>query len=332
MVRVAHSIFNAEDLLSTVKDVFNTPSLETCVFYRSFINDTYQLAAAGRIYYLRVYQAGWRTKPEAEAEMNVIEAVYEAGGAVARPVALRDGGFVFDIDAPEASRLAVLFHEARGTELSYGGPNGPDNARRYGRAVGHLHRTTADLGPPSGRRPLDIEAMLEAPRLTVAARLPDQERNYFAELCGRLRERITGARDLKLGFCHGDLNSSNVHFHGDQPTIIDFDCCGWGWLSNDIAAFARGVTLGRLPGAEASALIKSFLQGYQDEKSIAAADMEALPVFLLIQRIWVASLHLNGHHRWGTGLFGPRYAMRLIHWLRSWEIELGHQPNWLESD
>jgi Ser/Thr protein kinase RdoA (MazF antagonist) len=330
VVRIAHSIFDAEDLLSTVKDLFDTPSLETCVFYRSFINDTYQFTADGRFYYLRVYQAGWRTRSEAEAEMNAIEAVYKAGGPVARPVALRYGGFVFDLDAPEAARPAVLFHEACGTELTYDGPNGPDNARRYGRAVGRFHRATSDLGPPKGRRPLDIEAMLEEPRLTVASRLPDQEGKYFAQLCSRLRQRVM-AGDLTLGFCHGDLNSSNMHFDDDQPTIIDFDCCGWGWLSNDIAAFARGVTLNRLPGAEASALIKSFLQGYREQRSIAAADIEALPPFLLIQRIWMASLHLDGHHRWGNSHFGPRYAMRLIDWLRSWEFELGHQPDWLES-
>jgi Ser/Thr protein kinase RdoA (MazF antagonist) len=329
MVRVAHSILNAEDLLDTVKDLFDTPSLETCAFYRSFVNDTYQFTARGLTYYLRVYQAGWRTKPEAEAEMNAIETVYTVGGAVARPVALRNGGFVFDIDTPEASRPAVLFYEACGTELAYGGATGPDNARRYGRVVGQFHRVTCYLEPPTGRRSLDIEAMLDAPAATVVLRLPDQENEYFGELCDRLRERIVGARNLKLGFCHGDLNSSNVHFDGDQATIIDFDCCGWGWLSNDIAAFARGVTLSRLPGAEASALIRSFLQGYQEQKSIAPADMEVLPAFLLTQRIWMASLHLNGHHRWGAAHFGPRYALRLIDWLRSWEGELDHEPDWL---
>jgi Ser/Thr protein kinase RdoA (MazF antagonist) len=181
-----------------------------------------------------------------------------------------------------------------------------------------------------GRRPLDIEAILDEPRLTIASRLPDQEGEYFAQLCERLRQRVIAAGDLTLGFCHGDLNSSNVHFDGDEPTIIDFDCCGWGWLANDIAAFARGVTLNRLPGAGASALIKSFLDGYQEEKRISAPDIAALPLFLLIQRIWMASLHLDGHHRWGYSLFGPRYAMRLIDWLRSWEIEVGCQPDWLE--
>jgi Ser/Thr protein kinase RdoA (MazF antagonist) len=121
MVRIAHSIFDTEDLLNKVKDLFDIPSLDACVFYRSFINDTYQCTADGRCHYLRVYQAGWRTRSEAEAEITAVEAVYKAGGPVARPVGLRDGGFVFDLDAPEASRPAVLFHEACGTELVYGG-------------------------------------------------------------------------------------------------------------------------------------------------------------------------------------------------------------------
>jgi Ser/Thr protein kinase RdoA (MazF antagonist) len=102
-------------------------------------------------------------------------------------------------------------------------------------------------------------------------------------------------------------------------------------LSNDIAAFVRGVTLNRLPGVEASTLIRSFLKGYQQERSIATADLQALPAFLLIQRMWMASLHLNGHHRWGNIHFGSHYAIRLINWLRSWEIELDGEPDWLGS-
>jgi Ser/Thr protein kinase RdoA (MazF antagonist) len=331
VIRAAHSIFNTEALLVAVNSLFDSIQFDECLFYRSFINDTYRLACAGRPYYLRVSQADWRSKPQIEAELKVIESVARAGVSVARAVPTRVGGCVFDLAAPEALRYAVLFHEAPGAELGYGGPDGPQNARRYGEAVGRFHRATASSQAPVDRPALDAVSMLDTPERIISSRLPASERSYFAQLCDRLRNRIFQASNLSLGLCHGDLNCSNIHFEGSRATIIDFDCCGWGWVANDIAAFARGVSLHRGPSVEANALISSFLQGYRGEMRIAEQDASTLPAFLLIQRIWMASLHLDGHHRWGYGHFGPSYAMRLINWLRSWEPALDRPPDWLEA-
>jgi len=331
MIRVAHSIFNTTDLLDTIKDRFETPQLDTCLFFRSFINDTYRLAAEGRLYYLRVYQAGWRTRAEVAAEMDVIEHTFKLGGAVARPVPLRDGGFVLDLAAPEAVRSAALFHEAPGIDFTYDGANGTANAHRYGRAVAQLHDVTSHLTPPAGRQPLNFQTMLATPRQVVASRLFDEDSDYFARLCDRLQQRIAGDSELTLGFCHGDLNSSNIHFDRDRPTVIDFDCCGWGWLSSDIAAFARGITLARFPDPRVNELIAAFLRGYTAERSITTADLEALPACLLMQRIWVSSLHLDGHHRWGNIHYGEQYAARLVRWLRAWDNVLDHRPDWLDA-
>jgi Ser/Thr protein kinase RdoA (MazF antagonist) len=331
VIQVAHSIFNTDALLATLNSLFDSIQFDECLFYRSFINDTYRLACAGRPYYLRVYQADWRSKRQVEAELNVIESAARASVSVARPVPTRVGGFVFDLDAPEALRHAVLFHEAPGTELGYGGPDGPENARRYGETVGRFHRATASFGAPADRPALDAVSMLDTPECIINSRLPASERNYFAQLCDRLRDGILQTSNLSLGLCHGDLNCSNIHFEGSRATIIDFDCCGWGWIANDIAAFARGVTLHRGPGVEANSLIGSFLRGYRAEMPITEQDASILPAFLLIQRIWVVSLHLDGHHRWGYRHFGPAYAMRLIDWLRSWEAALDQPPEWIDQ-
>jgi len=329
MLRVAHSIFDTASLLTTVQGQFDTPPLDSCLFFRSFINDTYRLTAGERCYYLRVSQAGWRTRTEVEAEMRAIEATHASGGSVARPISVRDGGFVLELPAPEAPRPAVLFHEAPGVDLTYEGPEGPASARRYGQAVAQLHNATSKLRAAEGRKPLDEQSMLAVPRETVMATLADEHRDFFASLCDRLRQYVVDRPDLTLAFCHGDLNNSNVHFDRGRPTVIDFDCCGWGWLAGDIAAFARGVALHRLPSTEIDALIQAFLEGYESERTISPVDREALPAFMLIQRIWVGSLHLDGHHRWGNIFYGPQYAVRLMRWLRQWQSILDGKPEWL---
>ena len=329
MIRVAHSIFDTASLLAAIQGQFDAPPFDSCLFFRSFINDTYRLSAGTKQYYLRVSQAGWRSRNEVQAEIDAIEAIHRNGGSVARPVVRNDGGSVFALDAPEGQRPAVLFHEAPGNDLNYDGPDGSANAVRYGQAVAKLHNATSQVTIIEGRQPLDVQALLDVPRATVLSKLPPEHRDYFTQLCDRLRRYVVDHDNLTLGFCHGDLNSSNVHFERDRATTIDFDCCGWGWLAGDIAGFARGIALHRMPGREIQTLIESFLRGYESERTIAPVDREALPAFMLIQRIWVAALHLDGHHRWGNIFYGPQYAVRLMHWLQQWEHVLDSKPSWL---
>jgi Ser/Thr protein kinase RdoA (MazF antagonist) len=134
-----------------------------------------------------------------------------------------------------------------------------------------------------------------------------------------LMERLGAANALTVGLCHGDLNSTNVHFTDLSATVFDFDCCHWGWVANDLAGFARGITLGKPPGEDVLALMNAFLEGYRSVRPVAPSDRDALHTFLLAQRIWMASLHVEGAHRWGAYHFGAAYAKRLVDWLSAWE-------------
>jgi Ser/Thr protein kinase RdoA (MazF antagonist) len=330
-VRVAHALLDPADLGRAIDGVFVLPPIARVALHRSFINDTYRVEAGGRSFYLRIYQAGWRDARAAAAEMAIIEALASAGASVARPVARRDGaGFVIAIRSGDLARPAVLFEEAPGDDLNFGGAYAAANAERYGRAAAVLHNAAEGMTPHTDRPMLDRAMMVEAPHAVIAPAVEADDRAPLDRIVDRLRARIDGAAGLSLGFAHGDLNSSNIHFTANGATVIDFDCCGWGWRANDIAAFARGVTLARMPGAEASALIRAHLAGYEAVRPIAPADRAMLPVFLLVQRLWMASLHLNGRdHRWGTASFGKPYVARLMAWLAAWEGVLDDRPDWL---
>lgn len=319
MLTVAHSIFDTTALLKWIGSEFDTPALRTCVFHRSFVNDTYAVVTAGGRFYLRVYQAGWRTLAEVQDELAAIEALHTAGASVARPVSLRAGGFVALAQAPEEVRPAVLFREALGSELSYHGAAGLDNARRYGNAVALFHAAAAGVSPLANRPSMGLDALIDEPVAVVGRLLDESDRTALARVGERLRERLSATSELTVGLCHGDFNSTNIHFTDSDATIFDLDCCHWGWVANDIAGFGRGITLGRRPGESADALMRAFLEGYRLIRPIPTRDCEVLPTFLLAQRIWMASLHIKGAHRWGSYHFGPPYAKRLMDWLQAWE-------------
>jgi Ser/Thr protein kinase RdoA (MazF antagonist) len=330
MVRAAHSLFDTEALRQGLAGVFQgLPTFDACRFFRSFINDTYQLEAAGRLYYLRVYQAGWRTAAQAASEMAIIEATAARGGSVARPVPRSDGGFVLELEAPEAIRPAVLFHEAAGADLVFAGEGAAARARLYGRTAATLHGAM-DALPAFADRPGWLRsAVLDHPVEVIGRVMDATSRAALERVAERLDQVLSDPPELTLAMCHGDLNTSNLHFVGESGVAIDFDCAAWGWRANDISGFARGVTLARLPGEAATALIGGFLSGYQSVRAIPPADYNALPAFLLIQRIWIVSLHLEGRDRWGLNNFGPAYVQRFSDWLAAWASILDERPDWL---
>jgi Ser/Thr protein kinase RdoA (MazF antagonist) len=325
---IHHSILDADALGAHVAGAFDIGAIDDCRFWRSFINDVYRLGAGGRRWWLRVHPAGWRSRVETEGEVEAILAVAAAGAAAARPTRRRDGGYVIELDAPEGLRSAVLFEDAPGADLSFLGKDGVANAARYGAASARLHDACDAITAFAVRR-FDLEFTVTRPAAVIAP-FPDEAGR---DALRRLTERMTavlGAADghLTTGFCHGDLNCQNLHFVGESATAIDFDCCAWGWRAFELAGFARGVAYLSKPGDAADALIAAQLDGYRSHRPIAPADLAALPVMLLAQRLWVVSLHLDGAARWGAINFDRPYAARALAWLHAWAVNLDEAPTW----
>jgi Ser/Thr protein kinase RdoA (MazF antagonist) len=328
---VRHSLLAADALAAHVAETFAIAPVDDCRFWRSFINDVYRIEAGGRRFWLRVHPAGWRSQAQTEAEVAAILAVVEAGGAAARPVSLRVGGHVIEIEAPEGMRGAVLFEDAPGADLSFLGPDGVANARRYGAASARLHHACDTVTSLAGRTPFDLESVVTRPAAVIAAHLDKADQAELAGVVERLVESLAVGGDLTIGFCHGDLNCQNLHFAGETATAIDFDCCALGWRAFELAGFARGVAWNAKPGDATGALIAAQLDGYRQHRRIEPADLAAIPAMLLGQRLWVSSLHLNGAGRWGAINFDRPYAVRALTWLRDWSATLDAPPAWASA-
>jgi Ser/Thr protein kinase RdoA (MazF antagonist) len=332
-VHSLHSLLRPDELATIAGRTFGVGKVTACRLQRSFINDTYRLEASGRIWFLRVTPLGWRSPSEVAAELAFVRALGKAGAPVIESVALTDGsGEVLELNAPEGTRAAVLFVAAPGAEPVFGtGPESLATARAYGRISAKLHAVADQLPPIAGRQAIDGAAVLHRPLAVIGAQASTpKQRDWLVGLGEQLAPVVADTR-LTIGFAHGDLNTANILFDGEHATVIDFDCCGQGWRANDIAAFARGVTLSRLPGADAKALISAQLAGYAEVLPIHPADARAIPAFLLVQRLWMASLHYERVDRFGLANFGPAYTDRLFAWLHAWAGVLDVADNWLEE-
>jgi Ser/Thr protein kinase RdoA (MazF antagonist) len=332
-IRSLHSLLRPDELATAVSRNFDVGPVAACNLQRSFINDTYRVNASDRTWFLRVTPAGWRTAREVAAEISFVCDLGKAGAPVIEPVPLADGsGYVLELNAPEGTRAAVLFAAASGVEPTFDTkPASLVTARAYGRISAKLHAIADQLPPIADRPPIDRAAVLCRPLAIIGAQAGTPERRDWLAQLGERLAPVLADPGLTIGFAHGDLNTANILFDGEHATVIDFDCCGQGWRANDIAAFARGITLSRPPGADATALISAQLAGYSEVSSIHPADARAIPAFLLVQRLWMASLHYERVNRFGLTSFGPAYTDRLFAWLHAWAAVFNAAPGWLEE-
>lgn len=318
MIPSVHTIFNAEALCRYAEREFAIGSVNRGQLWRTFVNDVYRLEAGGKCYWLRVHPFGWRTPSETEAEVNALLAISSAGGALALPVVRRNGGYIARISAPEGVRTGVLFQDAPGCDLQFSGSTGRANAQQYGEAVGRLHLACDTVRELPQRARIDLSFCVSQPAQVLLKHLSETDRPALEAIANRLAMTLQDYTSLSCGFCHGDLNTSNIQFSSTAAIAIDFDCCGWGWRAFEVAAFARGITWFRPPGADADALIHAFFEGYCRHKSLNPQDIEAQPSMLLAQRLWVTALHLQNAGRWGASHYGPAYLSSFMRWLQTW--------------
>lgn len=230
-IRVARSIASVEALAVALADAYGFADVR-CRLIKAMMSDTYHVLTAREPYVLRIYRYGARTRPQIEAELDFLAYLQDRGLHVSVAVRQPGGERVMTLDMPEGRRYAVLFTHAEGRTL--GEARDARAARNYGAAVARLH-VLADEMPMNLTRPrLDLTALLDQPLAALAAVLDD--RRDVAKGLERgaavLRERVVAlpTENPSYGFCHGDVDSSNVLVAPDgRVTLIDFDFCGPGW-------------------------------------------------------------------------------------------------------
>jgi Ser/Thr protein kinase RdoA (MazF antagonist) len=126
---------------------------------------------------------------------------------------------------------------------------------------------------------------------------------FLRQVAAAVRPRIAALpNELPgYGFCHGDTGSANAHITADgRLTLFDFDMCGAGWRAYDIATFLID---------EPEAIVHAFLEGYESVRTLGALERTSIPIFQIVQSIWVLGLRANYANDWGNALLSDRLVL-----------------------
>ena len=92
------------------------------------------------------------------------------------------------------------------------------------------------------------------------------------------------------GICVGDVHSGNAHFTDEnQPTLFDFDQCGYGWRAFDIAKCLHVLIRQKIDVT----VRNSFIDGYESFRKLSEVELAAIPIFVKAAHVWVMGISTN---------------------------------------
>ena len=338
------SIFNNAALDQQVLSRYDLPQPAHCAFFRQGLNDTYVVEARrpegfshqglvksskqnppGLPHYLRIYRHNWRTRPQIEAEIAVLNELAQAGLPVSAPVPQRDGRFLTPIPAAEGTRYAVLFTAAPG-QLHLNPTR--KQSHTLGQVTAQMHTVFDGLPANYTRFEMDVAYFVERPFTNIQhifGHLP-QQMAILSQASQTLSTHLSTLPNSDIGLCHGDLHTGNAHFAGNKPTLFDFDCLGYGHRAYDLATFYWSRLLFEPNESQQQACWQAFLAGYEAERPLHPSTVALIPIFTLARQLWVMGIHtdhVTAHY--GRSWLNDKYVQKHFGFLQKLWAELVNQ-------
>jgi Ser/Thr protein kinase RdoA (MazF antagonist) len=266
-------------------DAFSHASAE---LLRSYTNDVYLIHSADQKSVLKLYGLGWRTPPEVQWELELLQHVASLGVPVANPIAAQDQKLLQSVATEAGDRIAVLFAYVPGDK-----PQPPFSIALYeqfGQAIARLHAAADSFVASHPGRDLDTTILIDQPvALATPLLFHSHERAWLAQLASTVKDRIAAytAAGLDWGPIHGDATLDNLHITEDGSIILyDFDLAGQGWRAADLQGWAA-------INPEYHSRWDAFQRGYSRVRLLPEIDRAAAPYLTLAWDICAIQIDLE---------------------------------------
>lgn len=290
---VQSSQLDTKALLKAMNERYEV-NVENCRLWNPGVNDVYILWTNIGTLYLRVSHAARYSQNDYEEEIFIINTLHKFGIPAATPIADKNDNYLWEIHAPEGTRYAVLFHEARHTTTD----RRENQLYNMGVMAAKIHEISDEQKFNVSREPIEWHQLVEHPLERIIESFVERQADYeFLKTSSKslweFIERKLPKKAPYYGYCHGDMHGGNVIFDGDKPQIIDFDCMGYGYRAYDICIYAWNETFGHEDYIDSEEW-KKYIDGYCNVRELEEAELSCIPAFAALRHIWLIGLHLDG--------------------------------------
>ncbi len=285
----------------------------SCKFYILGLHDNYLVESEGRKFILRIYRNEWRSEDEILFELEFLKFLHGKSVRIAQPLITHDGKTHFCIEGPEGKRFSALFEFAEGyapeNEISV------EECELLGKHAANLHLVSKMFSTKYKRAELDLIFLLDRSINLIEPFVDPEDNIYLNQLQTRIHDNIPNLplEGPEYCVCVGDINATNFHINSKQEiTMFDFDQCGYGHRAFDIGKFISSMSFLKSKADNANA----FLNGYQTVNQLSDIELESIPYFEVISKIWVMAIHIDNANQIGHKYLDRSFWVRRMRTLK----------------
>lgn len=319
---ISYSTLDIRALITQILNHYPIDPIEKCKFWHRGLSDVYSVKTQTTRYFLRISHQHWRCQDEIKFEVELLDFLHRHQLPVAYPIRTTDGQLFIEINAPEGKRYAVLFVNAPG-QIAIGDLN-VKQSFKLGETVAKIHQVSLNFKPPVQRQPLTLDYLLESSLVVIAPYLKNRPKdlNYLVEVVFQLETQLENLPKIPplWGICWGDPHSGNAHFTtDDQITLFDFDQCGYGWRSFDIAKFLQV----SLQSGLSKKVREAFVLGYEEINPLIELEKSLLQGLTETAHIWAWTISIINAEQFNYSRLDSCYFTRYLE-----QLKRLHSPDW----
>ncbi len=273
---IIHSTVDAPALEPEIAARYALPKAPHVELLARGMNDVYVVLAGPERYAARLWRAGRRTGKEVSYELDYLDFLLKEGISVIPAIAGKDGEKYFTVTAPDGARQVALFTWAEGEGFNVN-PTAAI-ADQIGGLMGKLHVVSRRFAR-ARERPLNVTKRIRD-RMPAIMRLASYREDYqqmFRTIGEALVKRLDSLTDPELmGATHGDSTPSNFFIKDGVVTMLDFETCGYGFLSHELASFYWSSDKNKLPPE----ISQSYNAAYDRARPRSKEEMDLFPLFV----------------------------------------------------
>ncbi|HEY4384316.1 MAG TPA: phosphotransferase [Ktedonobacteraceae bacterium] len=208
-----------------------------------------------------------RTAAEVQWEVDLIIHLIRNDVPVAKLVRGKHG-YVEILCVDGRERVGVLFEWAPGEK--------PIPERHtytlLGKAAAHIHQAADTFTSSFPRESYDAHTLIDELLQRMNRHLLEAKRWEQAVALGARLKQVIANPALDRGICHMDLSLDNVHRHGENITVFDFDSAGACWRAIEPHSILRS----------SQAFFEAWLDGYRSVRPFNQHNEQAVAAFCII--------------------------------------------------
>jgi Ser/Thr protein kinase RdoA (MazF antagonist) len=320
-LKISHSIICEKHLENFIVDRYKFPSDAECTFLLQGVNDSYLVVCGYEKYVFRLYRCRWRTEANVLEEVALLSFLGDVSAPVAEVVRDGVGAIVQTIKCPEGDRFGILMRCAANSENeSHCIVTG--NINNYGKSIARLHNATTLFEGSNNSTLIDVDHLIFKPLALVENAFSGREELvYLRGFARRIAGALNSFENVGITKCyvHGDLTGGNASVDENGDFIFfDFDCCGYGWLSYDLAVLLWSATL----FGKEDFVWKEFIRGYLSIATIKDSDIEIVPLLVAARNFWIMGYSISQIAVKGKLSYKLKDFIRDVDFFKKWKNTL----------